>query len=156
MKSGCLLKFEHEFLMFKGTSNHAVSGATMLAETINPQFVNDPAFRLKFLRAERYDPKLAVARVARYFDLKLKLFGESKLCKDITYEDLDREDIEGLKQGFLQILPQRDAAGRAILLVLPPFQKGSYRMSDEIYVSMGKISLIIRSEVEPCLHRVTF
>ena len=85
-----------------------------LAETKNRSYVEDPKFRLKFLRADRYDARKAAGRFIRFFDFKLELFGEEALARRITWNDLQPEDQAALKKGYLQRLPIRDRAGRAI------------------------------------------
>jgi hypothetical protein len=109
----CLQELLEELVNLKSNSN-LPSAAINLAELTDPGFVNNPKFLLKFLRADRNDPRKAAGRMIRYFDWKLSLFGESKLCKDITFDDLDEDDVKTLKQGYLQILPSRDRAGREI------------------------------------------
>jgi hypothetical protein len=88
--------------------------AIQLAEQQDYNFVNDPRLRLMFLRADDFHPRRAAARMIRFFDLKLFLFGESKLCKVITLDDLDPYDIAMIKKGYLQTLPQRDRTGRRV------------------------------------------
>jgi hypothetical protein len=101
---------------------HKKASAYLLAESISLDYVNNRALRLKFLRAESFDVGKAAERMMRFFDLKLYLFGKDKLCKDITMKDLDSDDIATLKSGFMQLLPVRDRAGRAIFTLLPSYQ----------------------------------
>eukprot|EP00980_Cylindrotheca_fusiformis_P027187 scaffold19324_cov152-Cylindrotheca_fusiformis.AAC.2 len=89
------------------------------AEAIDPCFVSSRGFRLLFLRGNRYDPKAAAEQLVKHFDLKFSLFGSGKLTKAITLLDLDDNDRICLESGFFQILPQKDAAGRTIALILP-------------------------------------
>eukprot|EP00980_Cylindrotheca_fusiformis_P026055 scaffold15301_cov142-Cylindrotheca_fusiformis.AAC.4 len=89
------------------------------AEAVDPCFVSSREIRLLFLRGNRYDPKAAAEQLIKHFDLKLSLFGSKKLTKDITLVDLDDNDRICLASGFCQILPQKDVAGRTILLILP-------------------------------------
>jgi hypothetical protein len=49
-----------------------------------------------------------------FFEQKLRIFGRDKLTKDITLQDLNEEDLKVLNNGHLQLLPQRDRAGRLI------------------------------------------
>ena len=80
-----------------------------------PTYVKDPFFRLKFLRAEKFDTKAAAERLTRYFDEKLKLFGEDKLGRELGYEDLDIDDRESLAKGYLQVLGTLDESNRKII-----------------------------------------
>jgi hypothetical protein len=43
------------------------------------------------------------------------LFGENKLVKDITLDDLDEYDMEALESGGFQVLAEKDLAGRSVL-----------------------------------------
>ena len=83
-------------------------------KSMNPDYVSDKKFQLKFLRADRFDAKQAALRLVRHFQAKLELFGKSKLVKDIVQDDLDRDDMEALYSGFSQMLPVRDRAGRLV------------------------------------------
>jgi hypothetical protein len=85
-----------------------------VARSINPVYVLNVEFQLKFLRAERFDAKKAALRLARHFQAKLDLFGEGKLAQDITQDDLDQDDMEALYSGCSQSLPLRDRAGRLV------------------------------------------
>ena len=87
-----------------------------LARSTNSAYVDDPNFRLRFLRAERFDPKRAAIRYAKHYDLKLQLFGVEKLGRPIVQDDLGEEALEALYSGKAQVLRQRDSAGRAICL----------------------------------------
>lgn len=92
--------------------------AYLLAKSQNASFVSSKKILLKFLRVDRFDVRKAARRLIRYFDWKMVLFGKEKLCKDITYADLHKEDIKDLKKGFVQRLPERDQAGRAVYFIL--------------------------------------
>ena len=99
------------------------------AETMNYQYVNDPKFRLMFLRADCFDPQKAAARLVNFMEGKLKYFGPICLARPIFLSDLDEDDLQTLKAGPLQILPVRDRAGRAIfsdsMTMSPRFYKNS-------------------------------
>jgi hypothetical protein len=98
------------------------TAAFELAEDLSPQFVKDRKFRSLFLRTDDFDAKLAAERMVHYFDFKFSMFGGEKLCKNITYEDLDEDDVDALQKGFLQWLPERDRAGRPIAVFFPSEQ----------------------------------
>jgi hypothetical protein len=83
------------------------------------RYVENRDFRLKFLRAERFDAKKAATRLVRHFQVKLDLFGKELLVKDITQEDLDQGDLQNLYSGHMQNLPLRDRAGRHINFWIP-------------------------------------
>lgn len=86
-----------------------------LAEKMSPDYVRNQRFRLMFLRACQGDSRKSAKRITRHFATKLKLFGVEKLVKDIEVSDLDEFDMEALRSGGFQVLPQRDLAGRSVL-----------------------------------------
>jgi hypothetical protein len=114
--------------------HNSITEALKLAEKLRPDYVmNNQKFVLAFLRADRFDPNKAAGRMVRYLDWKLSLFGESKLCKDITLADLREDEMTMLKKGNFQILPQRDRSGRAVWVILVKDQTSP---SAEAYVSI--------------------
>ncbi len=99
-----------------------------LARAQNPEYVH--AQRIKFLRADRYDVKLASARMIRFFDMKRELFCDPKyktsntgdtyecLSRDLRLSDFSKEDLElWRKTGFLQLCGMRDRAKRPIAVM---------------------------------------
>ena len=96
---------------------HSDRSAYDLAMAMRPELLNDRAFRLMFLRADCFDVAKAARRLVMHFDSKLKLFGEEKLVKKITYDDLDEDDRAALSTGASHVLPSRDQAGRGILCI---------------------------------------
>jgi len=74
-------------------------------------------FQLSFLRAERFDTKKAATRVIDYFEEKRKLFGVEHLTTKIKLKDLDIQSKNCFESGLIQLLPQRDRAGRAVIVV---------------------------------------
>ena len=72
-------------------------------------------FKLMFLRADSYDAPKAAKRLAKHFEEKLELFGEGKLTKPITLDDLEEEDLENLGFVGCAILPHKDQSGRPIM-----------------------------------------
>lgn len=91
-----------------------------LAKYLNESYVNDLSFRLRFLRCDRFDCKLAAQRIVRHFDVKRGLFGDGEvLARDVRLSDLSEKDMKALESGFLQVLPSRDAAGRSIFSIAP-------------------------------------
>ncbi|KAG7360939.1 hypothetical protein IV203_036038 [Nitzschia inconspicua] len=93
-----------------------------LALSIDPVFVKNQEFRLKFLRADLFDASGAATRFSKHFQAKLELFGRALLCKDITQDDLQDEEgtLECIYSGWLQDLPIRDISGRLVSFM---FQK---------------------------------
>ncbi len=97
--------------------------AYLQARDLDESYVSNKDFLLMFLRANSFDIKSSASRIASFFDVKLSLFGPEKLAKDITYYDLDEDDIQCLESGYAQILPGRDRAGRVIFCLLPMIRR---------------------------------
>ena len=89
------------------------------AKRMNPEYVKDERFRLKFLRCDRFDPEKAAVRIVRHFEVKLELFGRELLAKDIVQDDLDKDVMDFLHSSAIQHLPERDHAGRIIIFMAP-------------------------------------
>ena len=111
-----------EFLDTKITEfDHAVADLSYVkrkeldrAFFLKPSIQKDTKFKIMFLRADEYDPIKAAERMAKFFTHKLSLFGEDKLVKDITLEDLEDVDIKYLESCSNLVLHQKDRAGRPI------------------------------------------
>ena len=86
-----------------------------LAESMSKEYVENRAFRLKFLVAEEFKPEDAAERLVRFLELKRNLFGEEKLVQEITLEDFSKEDMRSLETGHVQVLPIHDMCGRSIV-----------------------------------------
>jgi len=109
----------------------ALEEASSASQNNQCYYVSDPRVRLKFLRAEAFDAHKAADRMVRFFDLKLFLFGSQQLLnKNITMSDLSKEDRNSIHAGFIQLLPVRDRAGRAIIMLIPTFQ--SYSVAENM------------------------
>mmetsp|Transcript_16058 Transcript_16058/g.39331 ORF Transcript_16058/g.39331 Transcript_16058/m.39331 type:complete len:603 (+) Transcript_16058:198-2006(+) len=115
-----------------------------VAESMDPDYVSARDFRLMFLRTDRYDAKAAANRILRFFDMKHDLFGEDKLAKDITMEDLDQDDIACLKTGSLQPAGI-DLSGRLVFSQFPglrKFKKLENELRAQYYITMS----VVKSE----------
>ena len=86
---------------------------------MSPDYVNDPKFRLMFLRGREFDPEEAAKAIVLHFEEKLKIWGMDLLVKEITMNDLQSGDMEALRAGFEQICPFRDRAGRGVVCLYP-------------------------------------
>jgi hypothetical protein len=109
----CLLALRDEIAKLSRGRRRALDRAFFL----KPTFANDRTFLVLFLRADCYDAKKAAERMAKYFTHKLELFGEDKLVKDITLDDLDQDDMECVNTGAVHILKERDRSGRYIWFI---------------------------------------
>ena len=69
------------------------------------------------LATEAYQPSKAANRIEKNCQSKMELFGSELMDKKITlFEDLSSRKSEiGVEDGYVQLLPTRDLAGRAVL-----------------------------------------
>ena len=84
---------------------------------LSPRYVRDVGFRRKFLRADGFDVTKAAKRMVNYYEHKAELFGEDKLVKKITLDDFDDDDMEELRTGSFQVLPEKDRSGRPVMFI---------------------------------------
>lgn len=87
-----------------------------LAWSMNSEYVENPSFRLAFLRADSFHARRAALRIVRHFQVKLDLFGEDKMVTEIVQDDLDRETMDAMYCGRGQWLDAKDRAGRHIIV----------------------------------------
>ena len=106
------------------------------AVSLDPWYVQNPVFKLKFLRADRFEANKAALRMVRHFQTKLDLFGEERLVKDITQDDLEEGDFAPLLLGSSIHVPVRDSVGRLVRLTLPDtsFAKTSVESKVSLYI----------------------
>mmetsp|Transcript_24913 Transcript_24913/g.61281 ORF Transcript_24913/g.61281 Transcript_24913/m.61281 type:complete len:166 (-) Transcript_24913:825-1322(-) len=81
----------------------------------NREYVEDPEFRLKFLRANLHDAGKSVRQMLDFLRYKATYFGNEKVARDITLDDLNEEDKKLLLSGLQHIQEGRDRMGRFIL-----------------------------------------
>ena len=91
--------------------------AYLLAKSREITYVEQDSFRLLFLRQCKWDIPAAAASLLRHFTIKLELFGEDLISRDICWYDLSEREQAIANSGFHQLLPERDRAGRSILLL---------------------------------------
>ena len=106
-----LLKLDLELLRINFHRKQAYNKALKS----NREYVLDKKFRLKFLRAEKFDAALAASRLVLHFEEKLELFGEFLLGREVQLSDLDKDDLDTLNMGYLQVLSQPDTSNRKVL-----------------------------------------
>jgi hypothetical protein len=78
---------------------------------------------MMFLRANRHDPDAAAKNILQFLEIKRSLFGQDKLVKKITLDDLDEDDVKNIEAGGLQISPCMDRSGRKIFLMFPSLRR---------------------------------
>lgn len=97
-----------------------------------PDLVGDD-HRLMFLRCEVFDAKLAAARICKYWNRRIELFGENRAFRPLhigrdgalssdegsEHDDPDevmvRLTIKGLRMGFIRPTETHDDGGRALI-----------------------------------------
>jgi len=82
---------------------------------LRPSLQSDKKFKLQFLRADEFDAKMAAERMVKYFQQKSDLFGEEKLGKTLTLDDLTDDDMYLYEIGYITVLPFPDRSGRPII-----------------------------------------
>ena len=95
-------------------------------------YVEDPAFRLKFLRANMHDVKKAVNQMINFLSHKAKYFGNNKIAADITLDDLTPEELQLMLSGIYHIQDETDKNGRLIV----------YRFNKPIPVNLHAESMV--------------
>ena len=112
---------------------------------LKPSLEQDENFLMMFLRADRFDAAKAADRLTTYFENKLSLFGEAKLVKKITQDDLSPDDRASLMTGGFQVFPGlQDQRGRPIWLIIPK----QLRFTDPLNVVSNHRVLIITTCME--------
>eukprot|EP00980_Cylindrotheca_fusiformis_P012693 scaffold3103_cov136-Cylindrotheca_fusiformis.AAC.31 len=112
------------------------------AEMIDLSLVSDRASRVMFLRGNRYNPEITAKQMIAFFDSKRMLFGKELLAKHITLNDLDEDDRDAIREGSIQVLPQRDRSGRQILFEfrgLERFKSPHSEMRTKYYMLMSML-----------------
>lgn len=102
---------------------------------LNPYYVENRDFRLMFLRCERFDIHKATDMIMNHFKVKLELFGEECLARDIIFGDLDETTAEAHLSGALWFTRNYDSAGRRLFSItterMPPRNSIHY-VSDKL------------------------
>lgn len=94
----------------------------------DPLYCCNPKFRIMFLRVEYFDPEKAAARMVHFFEGKRNYFPQA-LTRDVRINDLDKDDLQCLKSGHLQILSSRDQSGRAVFCDFQAAFPKAYKVS---------------------------
>lgn len=97
-----------------------------------PEYVKSKAFRLMFLRCERFEPTKTARRLVKYWEEKLRYFGPEKAYHPITIDDLQEEDIEILKSGAFVPIMNKDRYGRPIFFADSTKWKIEYSKRDSM------------------------
>lgn len=77
--------------------------AYKLARSQNPDYVNNLRFKIRFLRAKKYDARKAARLLLRNLKDKLELFGSENLTRDICSEDVGEDGLRYLELRGLKV-----------------------------------------------------
>ena len=114
-----------------------------IAQSQNPRYVADRAFRLPFLRSVKFDTNWAAKKIVAYFGIKMDLFGRDRLTREITLDDFDDQATSCLQSGLCTILPLKDTAGRAVICWTVKF-RGSFSTDTKVsyirFIGQSKIN----------------
>ncbi|CAJ1936079.1 unnamed protein product [Cylindrotheca closterium] len=86
-----------------------------LAERLNKAYVEDTAFRLRFLFSKMNNVKQAVTQMLAFLRQKAMYFGKEALGRDILLSDLNTDDLDLMKSAIYYVQAERDSSGRAIV-----------------------------------------
>jgi hypothetical protein len=95
--------------------NIAEKDAYNAAVLMGSRYVFHRTFRLKFVRAEQYDLPRAAVRMINYLDFARELYGPAVLTRPIRWSDLSDNAQSIVVDGSMQVLPERDPAGRRVV-----------------------------------------
>lgn len=121
-----LLQLNLELSNLLSQPSEASLAGLHMAMTDHPDYVQDPIFLLKFLRAERFEIAAAAQRMVIHFECKLALWGPERLGREIFFSDLEEDDLHCLSLGFFQILSELDHGGRRVFFYYKALS-GCYR-----------------------------
>lgn len=79
-------------------------------------YVTSFRFQIQFLRAERFDVRLAAKRLLLCCDKRVQFFGRQTLRRPLCLSDLSVDEQRTLKGGAFQVLSQRDRSGRLVVI----------------------------------------
>mmetsp|Transcript_27536 Transcript_27536/g.64573 ORF Transcript_27536/g.64573 Transcript_27536/m.64573 type:complete len:596 (+) Transcript_27536:248-2035(+) len=85
---------------------------------LKSKYICTPEFRLKFLRADRFNPRKAAVRYCDCLDLLMKYFGEKIFRRQLYVSDLTALEHKFLRDGNIQVLPSRDRIGRRVFVFI--------------------------------------
>jgi CRAL/TRIO domain len=80
------------------------------------------AYKLKFLRADTFNAKLAAKRYVNSWTVRREIGGDERAFLPLTLDGVVKDDAVPLKLGMLQIVGTKDPAGRSILFLNPAMQ----------------------------------
>lgn len=98
-----------------GTTTTGGGDAYGEALMLGSQYVHDPALRLMFLRAERFNATKAALRLVNFLQLIRDYLGPEYLVRrPWLLSSFTPDELKVLKRGSFQLFPGRDRSGRRI------------------------------------------
>jgi hypothetical protein len=82
---------------------------------LKTSFIFREEYAIRFLRREFFDVPKAATRMVKNLEYLEAFFGPETLSRNLTLQDLGKEETKLLKEGCLQVLPSRDRVGRRII-----------------------------------------
>eukprot|EP00526_Cylindrotheca_closterium_P007901 CAMPEP_0113652670 /NCGR_PEP_ID=MMETSP0017_2-20120614/28144_1 /TAXON_ID=2856 /ORGANISM="Cylindrotheca closterium" /LENGTH=657 /DNA_ID=CAMNT_0000565561 /DNA_START=153 /DNA_END=2126 /DNA_ORIENTATION=- /assembly_acc=CAM_ASM_000147 len=129
-----------------------------LATSQNRSYVEDPSFRLRFLRANLHDVHKSVNQMIGFLSRKEMYFGRDKIARDITLDDLEEDDIELLLSGLYHIQDGTDRSGRVVVCFLnhllgPSSNKSIIRVNYFVFFNiLSKIPAVQTKGIVLCFY----
>lgn len=96
-----------------------------------PDIVNDEQHTLLFLRCEVFNADLAALRLAKYWDKRIEIFGESQAFQPLVLSTLSPDIDAGLSLQFLRLTQTSDTGNRSILYAEIARLMGGYNKSND-------------------------
>ena len=132
MLDNALEQLAEELFALPQKQKRAYARSQQYSET----YVNEPDFRLRFLRAELFDAKKAALRMTRFLEVCLEFFGVENLMRPIRLTDFSRKELKVFNIGRIQLLPYRDRGGRRVVVGIPSHD---HRVEAKTRVSLSLI-----------------
>eukprot|EP00532_Pseudo-nitzschia_australis_P014559 CAMPEP_0168284280 /NCGR_PEP_ID=MMETSP0141_2-20121125/23419_1 /TAXON_ID=44445 /ORGANISM="Pseudo-nitzschia australis, Strain 10249 10 AB" /LENGTH=795 /DNA_ID=CAMNT_0008228267 /DNA_START=137 /DNA_END=2524 /DNA_ORIENTATION=+ len=85
---------------------------------LNSDYIRTPEYRLRFLRADRFDARKAALRYCNCLNLLFKWFGATIFHRQLYLSDLTMLEQKYCRDGNVQVLPSRDRIGRRVLVFI--------------------------------------
>lgn len=109
---------QESLLKFDAMVNKQQNEVYKRAVRQNRAYVEDPCFRLRFLRFNFYDIHRSVNQMMNFLKHKEIYFGTDKLARNIKLEDLNEDDVALMLAGLYHIHDGKDRTGRVIFSVM--------------------------------------
>ncbi|CAJ1965947.1 unnamed protein product [Cylindrotheca closterium] len=86
-----------------------------IASNQNKAYVQDPTFRLRFLRANSFNVGQSLGQMMKFLQYKAAYFGAETIAREITLDDLTTEDMKLMLSGLYHIQDGKDRMGRLVI-----------------------------------------